>query len=432
MKKAILHLTAWHNCLKTFKISSRSIIFISLSVSLINPLQAETLHSRLQETEGMVKIASTERYLDNPNISRADKIQTFWKEYTTSSDPATKELAFEGLSFLSPTNLIPDFIDRFMVDTKHQEDYLELIIAGMEVKPKQLNSEDIQKIILAQNFLKQQIQAQDDSDLLNTVIYAYNNHTPYSSEKAKLINNALNRLAKIEKVAPQSLFRNKFDLDINDISGNSLNQLIGDIENSKYKGEFTTLIVSEIGTGLNAKMLSQPNQNEISGYLLKQIQQNITSFDELNDSSADSDDFRIITQSRQASNIYYQIQAYGNFLNNSSYLANAILSIQNPYLQAKLISAALSDSNAVSTHKILKAHKQDLILHLKKGIQPTDIAPPVALSISSDSQHVSAQDKLKLEKWLLLTKEYNERSTNKQSSCSTLIKIVINKLNNMQ
>lgn len=305
-------------------------------------------------------VGNSAAYLTNPDINKDAKIQKNWNEYN-SSDSTTKELAFGSLMLLAPTNLIPTFIDRFNTESAYQKDYLDLIIAGMQVKPKNISAEDKNNVILGQNFLKHQIQVQNEPTLLRNVIYAYNTFTPYSNEKAELISAAINRLAVIEKIDPQSLFNEKFDLSRNDVSGNSLNLLIGDLENSKYRDKFTQSIISEIDTGLNSKMLSQPNQKEISEYLLKQMQQESASFAKTDDS--------YITLMTKAFFIYSIIKGYGAFTNNPDYLANAIIFSKEPKLQAALIICALHNSKVM---KVIKAHKQVLLLRFKNTISVND------------------------------------------------------------
>lgn len=432
MKKPTIDLKAGRPYLEALKVAKRSIIFASLSLSLIPPLQAETLQDILHESGPMLKIASAESYLDNPNISREDKIQKFWKEYSTSKDdtpnsgPTTKELALEGLSFLSPTELIPDFINRFNTVPQDQENCLDLIIAGLDRKPQYFTPEDIKKVVIAQNFLNEQIQTQNNPDLLSTVIYAYNNNTPYSTEKAKLVNDAINRLASLKKVDPQSLYQNKFDLDINDPSGNSLNQLIGSMENSKYKDDFSQYVVSTIGTGLTAKMVSKPNQNEISAFLLKLTNQSIASYEALSKTMTPNDMMRMRGFPLSAQ-IYFQIRAYGLFLNKPDHLANTILAIQNPYLQADLVSQALSDTRDVVTRKILKVHKDELIAHLKKSIKPNDVRPTDTLSLSSDPSHPNPQDKANIDALISRMKIYN----NSDHATSEAIQPALNMLNKL-
>lgn len=336
--------------------------------------------SSIQATSSNLVIGNAINYLTNPNISRTVKIQKYWEEYN-SSDSTNKALAFNGLMFLAPTNLIPTFIDKFNTDPTHQADYLNLIIAGMQVKPQYVAADDISNIVAGQNFFAEQIQSQTNPALLKTIIYGYNAFMPYSAEKASIINNAINRLAEIKNVDPRSLFEEQFMLSINDPSGNSVNHLIGDLKSSQYQQQFNQFIVAQIQDGLNATMLTNPNQSEVSGYLLQQIQQiqAPSSLKESKNFSADN--------VREIQN-YNLIKAYGLFTNNPAYMANTIISTEDVNLQASLITLALADPWAHDTQEKLKSDKKNLIQHLNYGQALTSNSslikqPPASLEIQA-------------------------------------------------
>ena len=313
----------------------------------------------LKENSQNLTIADSTTYLTNPHINREVKIQKYWQDYN-GSDPFKKNLAYGSLMLLVPTNLIPIFIERFNAEPQNQGAYLNLIIAGMQAQPQDINSDDLSNIVLGQEFLAAQVQNQSNPNLLAKAIYGYNSFTPYSPQKAALINAGINRLAGTKQIDPRMLLTDQFMLNINDPSGNSLNHLIGEMKEPQDQAQLNQLLISQTQNGLNASMLTQPNQSEIEGYLLQQIQR-IQSPSPLSKSKgANLNDMSEIQN-------YDLIKAYGVFTNKPDFVSNTILSTTNRNLQASLIMAVFSDPWANHAQTILQGHKHNLIHSLTQG-----------------------------------------------------------------
>ena len=139
-------------------------------------------------------------------------------------------------------------------------------------------------------------------------------------------------------------------------------------------------MISKIDTGLNSTMLSQPNQNEMLEYLLKQIQQKSAAFAKANIS--------YITLMTKDFFIYSIIKAYSEFKNSPDYIANAIVSSHDPKLQVALIMCALHNSEVM---KVVKAHKQALLLRFKNSI-PAHNEPFLNPRLVSDQTSVIIQE----------------------------------------